>query len=128
MAVVQSLVSLGAVRHGDVREAGVRRAVWSLYAAPDVGALWVLNRSHPGWSALHRAVPLGADASGRLGPALVALDASLAVAARHDREASGRVYALCDAHGDAPARCEAALRQRGFDRLRRVGAVTVWAR
>lgn len=128
MAVVQSLVSLAAVKHGDVREAGVRRAVWSLYAAPDVGALWVLNRSHPGWSALHRAVPLSADASGRLGPALVALDASLAAAARHDRGGWGRVYALCDAHGDAPARCDAAMRQRGFDRLRRVGAVTVWAR
>ncbi len=124
LTVVQSAVTFGALAYRDRRGAGVQRATWGLHAAPDLAALWVMNRTHPGLSALHRDVPLRADPRGRLAPTLRALDAEAGVG----RASGGRVYALCDAYGDAPEGCVEALRGRGFVLVGRRGAVTVWAR
>jgi len=126
LTVLQSLLSLFAIGYRDSRMAGIQRATWSLYRRPDLVALWVMNRTHPGHSTLRRPVPISADPRGLLVPTCVALDRWWTTSAA--LRARGRVYAFCDAHGDAPEACQEALRSRDFLWVERQGAVSIWAR
>lgn len=101
----------------------VARATRAASSRADLGALWVMNASHPGWVNLRREVPLHADPRERLAVTLSALDAAAPLP-------QGRSYGICDGvlRAGERARCENALRQRGFVRVSAHGRALLMAR
>lgn len=101
----------------------VARATRWVAGRRDVGALWVMNASHPGWTSLRRDVPLRADPRERMDVVLAALDGA-------EGPRRGRAYAICEGRlrpGEG-LRCAEALRARGFARVGGAGAASVFAR
>ena len=101
----------------------IARATRWVSARGDVGAVRVMNASHPGWASLRRPVPLDADPRERLAVSLRALD-------ERPRPRAGRTYALCEGRLRAGegARCAEALRARGFVAVSTHGRTVVFAR
>lgn len=101
----------------------IARATRAAAAREDLGSLWVINASHPGWVNLRREVPLRADPRERLAVAL----AGLAGAAPPPQ---GRAYAICDGRlreGERD-RCVNALKTIGFNEVSRHGRAALMVR
>lgn len=123
LLTAQSAAVLGLWWRAGIFQGDIARATRALASREDLGAVWVMNASHPGWTNLRREVPLRADPRERLDVNLRALDAAAA-------PRRGRTYALCDGRlraGELP-RCLDALRARGFATVSTHGRAVVLAR
>ncbi len=128
LTALHSAGALAFLRATDVAQRESLDAVVEIGRRTDVAALWMMNRMHPGWVHLRRAVPIVADYAGRLGPTVTRLDAELRRETSRGNSNRGVTYALCDRRGDEGLRCEAAIGERGFRKEWARGAVTVWSR
>lgn len=124
LTAVHSAVIFGALRVTDYTQREAIAAVVELGREPELTALWVMNRPHPGFVQVNRAVPLRADPGGRLDPMLVRLDMALHFQAQELGTMAGTTFAVCDAGGDGGDRCVSALESRGFRRRWARGSVT----
>ena len=122
LLLAQGAAVTGAWWHLGLFQGDIARATRAVASRGDLGALWIMNASHPGWTNLRRDVPLVADPRERLAVNLAALDGA--------PRAGGRTYAVCD-HRLRPgegSRCVDALVSRGFVRVGAAGRAVILAR
>ncbi|MEZ4392090.1 MAG: hypothetical protein R3A48_13410 [Polyangiales bacterium] len=112
LLVAQGAVVTLAWWHLGSFQGDIARATRAAAARDDLGSLWVMNASHPGWVNLRREVLLRADPRERLAVTL----AELAAAAPPPQ---GRDYAICD------GRLREGERQRCVDAMKRLGFIEV---
>lgn len=121
-----SALALGWYRRHDYQQRDLQRAMFALSRGPHIDAVFVLNRGHPGLSSLHRPARIEAPPSERLVEGVARFERVRAERAGQTPGGFGRIVALCDEGGDAPAGCHAFVRSRGFHETTRVGRVTLY--